>query len=37
MPLMILLVLFCSTKISEKSDVEESCATYCCSETYKES
>ena len=35
MPLMILLVLNCSTKVSEKSDMAKSQATFCCSGTYK--
>jgi len=47
MSLMILLVLICSTKVSEKSDMAKSWAarlcrftrrrTFCCSGTYKES
>ncbi|MBR3471452.1 MAG: hypothetical protein IKH22_02540, partial [Prevotella sp.] len=37
MSLMNLLVLNCSTKISEKSDMAKSWATFCCSGTYKES
>gem|GEM_PF-5073442 len=36
MPLMILLDLICSTKVSEKSDMAKSWATFCCSGTYKE-
>ena len=34
---MILLVLICSTKVSEKSDIAKSWSTFCCSGTYKES
>ena len=37
MSLMILLVLKCSTKVSEKSDMAKSWATFCCSGTYKDS
>ena len=32
---MILLVLNCSTKVSENSDMTKSWATFCCSGTYK--
>ena len=35
MSLMILLVLKRSTKVSEKSDMTKSWATFCCSGTYK--
>jgi len=37
MPLMILLVFICSTKVSEKSDMAKSWATFCCPGNYKES
>jgi len=37
MSLMILLVFKRDTKVSEKSDMTKSCATFCCSGTYKES
>ncbi|MBQ2178846.1 MAG: hypothetical protein II450_00395, partial [Prevotella sp.] len=35
--LMILLVLICSTKVSEKSDMAKSWAIFCCPGTYKNS
>ena len=37
MSLMILLVLICSTKVSEKSDMAKSWAIFCCPGTYKNS
>jgi len=37
MSLMILLVFKRDTKVSEKSDMAKSFATFCCSGTYKES
>jgi hypothetical protein len=37
MSLMILLVLICSTKVSEQSDMAKPWATFCCSGTYKDS
>ena len=37
MSLMILLVFKRDTKVSEKSDMAKSWATFCCSGTYKES
>jgi hypothetical protein len=37
MPLMILLLFICSIKVSEKSDMAKSWATFCCPGNYKES